>query len=111
MAGYTTNDKLWGIVLNISEAGKIDHNIKHPQPNIVGNCGIDTRYWYDYLESKDIDIYGVAACIEIYKYYKENSSVRVALNKYKGANLRSDIIDKVIKTKQEANKYKHLLER
>ena len=111
MAGYTANDKLWGIVLNISEAGKIDHNAKHTQPNIVGNCGIDLRYWDTYLENKNVDIYGVAACIEVFNFYKENNSVRGAINEYKGAKDNKYITDKVIKTKTEANKYKHLLEK
>ena len=111
MAGYTINEQLWGILLNISEAGKINHDTKHALPYIVGNCGIDLRYWNDYLKQKNVDVYGVAACIEVYNYYKENNTVRGALNEYKGAKENRTITDKVIKTKYEANQYKHLLEK
>ena len=110
MAGYTVNDQLWAIVLNISEAGEINYDAKHSTSYVVGNCGIDTRYWDEYLENKNIDIYGVAACIEIYNYYKENNTVRGALNEYKGIKQNTSITDRVIKTKYEANKLKHLLE-
>ena len=109
--GYTINEQLWGILLNISETGSINYDAKHSEYYIVGNCGIDLRYWDTYLESKNVDIYGVAACIEVFNFYKENNSVRGAINEYKGAKDNKYITDKVIKTKAEANKYKHLLEK
>lgn len=86
-------------------------DVKHAIPRVQGKCGVDIYVWGDFLREKDIDHNSLAACVEIFNFYKDedNRTPRGALNKYKGIVKNHWITSKVLRVKHEMNKYQYLL--
>ena len=55
-------------------------------------------FWQDYLASKNIDVNSVGACIEIYKFYKEENrgSKEKAIKEYKGIENNIYLIERTL---------------
>lgn len=79
---YSTEEVALGLALAWTESSwnyDIDHNSQ-----AEGICGVVPEFWETYLSEKGIEINSVAACIEIYNYYKETQTQKQAIKKYKG---------------------------
>jgi hypothetical protein len=77
-----------GIVLALAKTeADWNYNVKHPQKDTVGICGVRPSYWKKYLAERNIKINSLQACEAIYEFYlEENDGNRLkALKDYKGA--------------------------
>lgn len=98
---YTIEEIAIGLAIAWTESNW-NFNIIH-NSDARGICGVIPDFWEDYLDSKNIDVNSVAACIEIYKFYKEeNDGSRIkALKKYKGIQNNVHIINKTLKIRDK----------
>lgn len=79
---YSTEEIALGLALSWTESSwryEVNHN-----SSAVGICGVIPHYWEEYLLTLDVEVNSVAACIEIYKYLKQNRTAPQAMKKYKG---------------------------
>ena len=90
LRNYTLEEQALGLALSWTESTwnpDAEHN-----SDAVGKCGVIPYYWKEYLHSRNVKVNSVAACIEIYKFYKEaNSGSRYkAIKDYKGIKAKSN---------------------
>ena len=79
---YSTEEIAMGLALAWTESSwnyEANHNSQ-----AEGICGVVPKLWKDYLIERDIELNSVAACIEIFKYYREDNTRKQAIKKYKG---------------------------
>ncbi len=96
LRGYSLEEKAIGLAIAWTESTwNFDANHKS---DAEGICGVIPDYWQDYLRDRNIDINSVAACIEIYKFYKaENKgSKEKAIKEYKGIENNIHLIEKTL---------------
>lgn len=96
LRGYTVEEKAIGLAIAWTES-TWNFNANH-KSDAEGICGVIPEYWEEYLNSKNIDVNSVAACIEIYKFYKEenNGSKEKAIKEYKGIENNIKLIEKTL---------------
>ena len=96
LRGYTIEEKAIGLAIAWTES-TWNFNANHNSA-AEGICGVIPNFWEDYLTSKNIDINSVAACIEIYKFYKEENkgSKEKAIKEYKGIENNVHLIEKTL---------------
>lgn len=96
LRGYSIEEKAIGLAIAWTES-TWNFNANH-KSDAEGICGVIPDYWQDYLASKNIDVNSVAACIEIYKFYKEENkgSKEKAIKKYKGIENNIHLIEKTL---------------
>jgi hypothetical protein len=101
LRGYTVEEKAIGLAIAWTES-TWNFNAKH-KSDAEGICGVIPEYWEEYLNSKNIDVNSVAACIEIYKFYKEenNGSKEKALKDYKGIKNNTYLIGKTLRLRDK----------
>lgn len=104
LRGYNREEKAIGLAIAWTES-TWDYKANH-KSSAEGICGVIPEYWEDYLKSKNIKINSVAACIEIYKFYKDenNGSKTKAIKDYKGINKNTYLIDKTLRIRDEIYK-------
>lgn len=96
LRGYTIEEKAIGLAIAWTESTwNFDANHKS---DAEGICGVIPDFWQDYLRDKNIDINSVAACIEIYKFYKSENkgSKEKAIKEYKGIENNIHLIEKTL---------------
>lgn len=96
LRGYSIEEKAIGLAIAWTESTwNFDANHKS---DAEGICGVIPDFWQDYLASKNIDVNSVAACIEIYKFYKEENkgSKEKAIKDYKGIENNIHLIEKTL---------------
>ena len=79
---YSTEEIAMGLALAWTESSwnyEANHNSQ-----AEGICGVVPKFWKDYLIERDIELNSVAACIEIFKYYREDNTRKQAIKEYKG---------------------------
>ena len=79
---YSVEEQAIGLALAWTESSwnyEANHNSQ-----AEGICGVVPKLWKDYLIERDIELNSVAACIEIFKYYREDNTRKQAIKKYKG---------------------------
>ena len=96
LRGYSIEEKAIGLAIAWTES-TWNFNANH-KSDAEGICGVIPDYWSDYLNSKGIDVNSVAACIEIYKFYKEENkgSKTKAIKEYKGIENNIQLIEKTL---------------
>ena len=96
LRGYNIEEKAIGLAIAWTES-TWNFNANHKSA-AEGICGVIPDFWEDYLTSKNIDINSVAACIEIYKFYKDenNGSKTKAIKEYKGIENNVHLIEKTL---------------
>ena len=96
LRGYSLEEKAIGLAIAWTES-TWNFNAKH-KSDAEGICGVIPDYWEDYLKSKNIDVNSVAACIEIYKFYKDENrgSKEKAIKEYKGIENNIKLIKKTL---------------
>ncbi len=96
LRGYTIEEKAIGLAIAWTES-TWNFNAKH-KSDAEGICGVIPDYWEDYLKSKNIDVNSVSACIEIYKFYKDENrgSKTKAIKEYKGIENNIKLIEKTL---------------
>ena len=102
LRGYSIEEKAIGLAIAWTES-TWNFNADHKDNGrTIGICGVIPEYWNEYLTAKNIPVNSVAACIEIYKFYKEenNGSREEAIKKYKGIQKNTYLINKTIKLKE-----------
>ena len=101
LRGYSIEEKAIGLAIAWTES-TWNFNANH-KSDAEGICGVIPEYWEEYLNSKNIDVNSVAACIEIYKFYKEenNGSKEKALKDYKGIVNNTYLIQKTLRLRDE----------
>lgn len=79
-----------------------DYHANH-QGLYTNICGANPYYWQDYLDDINVDINSVAACVEIYKYYKSkhNGNKRLAIKSYKGISENTYLVDKTLRLRDK----------
>lgn len=104
LRGYNREEKAIGLAIAWTES-TWNFNVNH-KSDAEGICGVIPDYWGDYLKSKNIDVNSVAACIEIYKFYKEenNGSKTKAIKEYKGIDKNTYLIEKTLKIRDRIYK-------
>lgn len=104
LRGYNREEKAIGLAIAWTES-TWNFNVNH-KSDAEGICGVIPDYWGDYLKSKNIDVNSVAACIEIYKFYKEenNGSKTKAIKEYKGIEHNTYLIEKTLKIRDRIYK-------
>lgn len=103
LRGYSIEEKAIGLAIAWTES-TWNFNANHKDGGrTVGICGVLPEYWDEYLTERDIPINSVAACIEIYNFYKEenNGSREKAIKEYKGIQNNTYLINKTIKLKDK----------
>lgn len=101
LRGYSIEEKAIGLAIAWTESTwNFDANHKS---DAEGICGVIPDFWQDYLASKNIDVNSVAACIEIYKFYKEENkgSKEKAIKEYKGIENNIHIIEKTLQIRDK----------
>lgn len=96
LRGYSIEEKAIGLAIAWTESTwNFDANHKS---DAEGICGVIPEFWEDYLKSKNIDVNSVAACIEIYKFYKDENrgSKTKAIKEYKGIENNIKLIEKTL---------------
>ena len=96
LRGYSIEEKAIGLAIAWTESTwNFDANHKS---DAEGICGVIPEFWEDYLKSKNIDVNSVAACIEIYKFYKDENrgSKTKAIKEYKGIENNIHLIEKTL---------------
>ena len=79
---YSTEEIALGLALSWTESSwryEVNHN-----SSAEGICGVIPYYWEEYLLNLDVEVNSVAACIEIYKFLKQDRTDNQAMRKYKG---------------------------
>lgn len=79
---YSTEEIAMGLALAWTESSwnyEANHN-----SSAKGICGVVPKLWEDYLIERYVELNSVAACIEIFKYYREDSTRKQAIKEYKG---------------------------
>ena len=101
LRGYSIEEKAIGLAIAWTES-TWNFNANH-KSDAEGICGVIPEYWEEYLNSKNINVNSVAACIEIYKFYKEenNGSKEKALKDYKGIVNNTYLIQKTLRLRDE----------
>ena len=96
LRGYSIEEKAIGLAIAWTES-TWNFNANH-KSDAEGICGVIPDYWAEYLSSKNIDVNSVAACIEIYKFYKEENkgSKTKAIKEYKGIENNIQLIEKTL---------------
>lgn len=104
LRGYNREEKSIGLAIAWTES-TWNFNANH-KSDAEGICGVIPDFWGDYLKSKNIDVNSVAACIEIYKFYKEenNGSKTKAIKEYKGIENNTYLIEKTLKIRDRIYK-------
>jgi len=101
LRGYSLEEKAIGLAIAWTESTwNFDANHKS---DAEGICGVIPDYWEDYLKYKNIDVNSVAACIEIYKFYKDENkgSKEKAIKEYKGIENNIHLIEKTLKIRDK----------
>lgn len=96
LRGYSIEEKAIGLAIAWTESTwNFDANHKS---SAEGICGVIPDFWQDYLASKNIDVNSVGACIEIYKFYKEENrgSKEKAIKEYKGIENNIYLIERTL---------------
>ena len=96
LRGYTIEEKAIGLAIAWTESTwNFDANHKS---SAEGICGVIPDFWQDFLASKNIDVNSVGACIEIYKFYKEENrgSKEKAIKEYKGIENNIYLIERTL---------------
>lgn len=108
LRGYTTREKAVALGIGFSESNwnpKVIHKVEGNGHNYSNMCGNMPWYWDEYLKEKEINPKGIAACIEIYKFYKDKHGTRyAAIKAYKGIEKNIYIIKKTEKMVDAAYK-------
>lgn len=101
LRGYSIEEKAIGLAIAWTES-TWNFNANH-KSDAEGICGVIPEYWEEYLASKNIDVNSVAACIEIYKFYKEENrgSKEKAIKEYKGIENNIHLIEKTLKIRDK----------
>lgn len=101
LRGYSIEEKAIGLAIAWTES-TWNFNADH-KSDAEGICGVIPDYWQNYLASKNIDVNSVAACIEIYKFYKEENkgSKEKAIKEYKGIENNIHLIEKTLKIRDK----------
>lgn len=101
LRGYSIEEKAIGLAIAWTES-TWNFNADH-KSDAEGICGVIRDYWQNYLASKNIDVNSVAACIEIYKFYKEENkgSKEKAIKEYKGIENNIHLIEKTLKIRDK----------
>lgn len=104
LRGYSIEEQALGLALAWTESTwrfQVDH-----KSEAEGICGVVPRFWADYLASKDVDINSVAACIEIYNFYKDqhNGNRKLAIKSYKGIETNTYLINKTLRLRDKVLK-------
>lgn len=101
LRGYSIEEKAIGLAIAWTES-TWNFNADH-KSDAEGICGVIPDYWEDYLASKNIDVNSVAACIEIYKVYKEENkgSKEKAIKEYKGIENNIHLIEKTLQIRDK----------
>ena len=101
LRGYSIEEKAIGLAIAWTES-TWDFNANH-KSDAEGICGVIPEFWQDYLAEKNIDVNSVAACIEIYKFYKEENkgSKTKAIKEYKGIENNIYLIEKTLKIRDK----------
>lgn len=101
LRGYSIEEKAIGLAIAWTES-TWNFNADH-KSDAEGICGVIPDYWEDYLASKNIDVNSVAACIEIYKFYKEENkgSKEKAIKEYKGIENNIHLIEKTLQIRDK----------
>lgn len=95
LRGYTYEEKAIGLAMAWTESSW--RFILNHGSNAEGICGVEPNYWREFLNDKDIELNSIAACIEIYKYYKDKNGTRYeAIKQYKGIINNTHIIEHTI---------------
>lgn len=96
LRGYSLEEKAIGLAIAWTES-TWNFNANH-KSDAEGICGVIPDFWQDYLRDRNIDINSVAACIEIYKFYKaENKgSKEKAIKEYKGIENNIYLIERTL---------------
>lgn len=104
LRGYNREEKAIGLAIAWTES-TWNFNVNH-KSDAEGICGVIPDYWGDYLKSKNIDVNSVAACIEIYKFYKDENkgSKTKAIKGYKGIDKNTYLIEKTLKIRDRIYK-------
>lgn len=79
---YSTEEIAMGLALAWTESSwnyEANHN-----SSAKGICGVVPKLWEDYLIERYVELNSVAACIEIFKYYREDNTRKQAIKEYKG---------------------------
>lgn len=101
LRGYSIEEKAIGLAIAWTES-TWNFNANH-KSDAEGICGVIPEFWEDYLAEKNIDVNSVAACIEIYKFYKEENkgSKTKAIKEYKGIENNIYLIEKTLKIRDK----------
>ena len=96
LRGYSIEEKAIGLAIAWTES-TWNFNANH-KSDAEGICGVIPDFWQEYLNAKNIDVNSVAACIEIYKFYKDenNGSKTKAIKEYKGIENNIHLIEKTL---------------
>lgn len=98
------------MVLCFSESW-LDFEANH-QGLYYGVCGVNPKYWEDYLNDLGYEYNSIIGGVEVYKYYLEQTeNKKKALMKFKGGSSNEKvkkIVDKVIRLEKE---YKHRIDK
>lgn len=96
LRGYSIEEKAIGLAIAWTES-TWNFNANH-KSDAEGICGVIPDFWEEYLNARGIDVNSVAACIEIYKFYKEENkgSKEKAIKEYKGIENNIHLIEKTL---------------
>lgn len=96
LRGYSIEEKAIGLAIAWTES-TWNFNVNH-KSDAEGICGVIPDFWEEYLNARGIDVNSVAACIEIYKFYKEENkgSKEKAIKEYKGIENNIHLIEKTL---------------
>lgn len=96
LRGYSIEERATGYGLSWTESSWEKYPDHKDKGFTQGPCGV-TEYHIDYLKELGLTRYSYAACIEIYKLYKEQKGSRYeAIKAYKGVEKNTKLIDKTI---------------
>jgi len=108
LRSYTTREKAVALGVGFSESNwnpNVVHKVTGKGYNYSNMCGNMPWYWDDFLIERNVDPNGIAACIEIYKFYKDKHGTRyAAIKEYKGIEQNIHIITKTEKMIDKAYK-------
>ena len=101
LRGYSIEEKAIGLAIAWTES-TWNFNANH-KSDAEGICGVIPDFWQEYLNAKGIDVNSVAACIEIYKFYKEENkgSKEKAIKEYKGIENNIHLIERTLQIRDK----------